>query len=307
MVSIIFPAKNEERVVAELHKRLVRVMGALGRPYEIVAVDDGSTDKTLENLKQLAPIKIIALAKNYGQSIALDAGIQEAKGDIIVITDADLQNDPEDIPRMIRKIGEGYDAVVGWRKSRRDSLGRRILSRAANWLARKVTGLNIHDYACGLKVFRKQFIEGVRLYGEMHVFLAAILNFRGAKVVEVEVKHHERAVGQSKHSFTKAVKNIADLLTVKFLMSTSRPLVIFGGLGVASWLVGIIAALLAIGLKLYHLKNFGQTPLPIISSLFVILGFLLVMMGLLAELILRAYYEGGKINFYTIRDIIEKK
>lgn len=307
MISVIFPAKNEEDSVEELHRRIKAALESVGEPYEIIAVDDGSTDGTVTKLRKLSPVKIVAFARNYGQSIALDAGIQAAKGEIIVITDADLQNDPADIPAMIKKIHEGYDAAVGWRKSRRDPLSRRFLSRAANWLTRKVAGLDIHDHACGLKAFKKEFIEGVRLYGEMHVFLAAILNFRGARIAEIEVKHHERTRGVSKHSLVKAVKNIADLLTIRFLMSTSRPLVFFGGAGMASWLAGGLAAIAALVLKVWGLRNLGQTPLPIIASLFVTLGFFLIMMGFLAELILRAYHEGSGTTVYKIREVIENK
>ncbi len=307
MISVIFAAKNEEGSVAELHRRIKAALGGLGEPYEIIAVDDGSGDRTVDELRKLSPIKIVALAKNYGQSLALDAGMQAASGEIIVITDADLQNDPADIPALIGKIREGFDAAVGWRKDRKDPFGRRLLSRAANWLTRKIAGLSIHDYACGLKTFKKEFIEGVRLYGEMHVFLAAILNFRGAKIAEVEVRHHGRVRGVSKHSFAKAIKNIADLLTIKFLMSTSRPLVFFGGAGLASWLVGGLLASWAVVLKIWDLRNFAQTPLPVVASLFIILGFFLVMMGFLAELMLRAYHEGSGKVVYKIREIIENK
>lgn len=305
MISVIFPAKNEEESVVELHRRVKAALESVGEPYEIIAVDDGSTDGTVAKLRELSPVRIVVFTRNYGQSIALDAGIQAAKGEIIVITDADLQNDPADIPAMIKKIHEGYDAAVGWRKSRRDPLSRRFLSSAANWLTRKVAGLDIHDHACGLKAFKKEFIEGVRLYGEMHVFLAAILNFRGAKIAEVEVRHHERQRGVSKHSFLKAVKNIADLLTIKFLMSTSRPLVFFGGVGLASWLAGGAAAIWAVVLKITDLRNFAQTPLPVVASLFAILGFFMVMMGFLAELMLRAYREGSSRPVYKIRETIE--
>lgn len=307
MISIIFPAKNEEALVEELHLRIKTTMDRVGQPYEIIAVDDGSFDGTVEKLRRLSPIKVIVLARNYGQSIALDAGIRAAQGNIIVIIDADLQNDPNDIPFMLKKLEEGYDAVVGWRKDRKDSFGRRLLSQTGNWLARKVVGLDIHDYACGLKVFKKEFIEGVHLYGDMHVFLAAILYFRGAKIAEVEVKHFERRHGISKHSFIKAVKNIADLLTIKFLMGTSRPLVFFGGVGLASWLIAGIFALWAIILKIAGLRNFAQTPLPVITSLFVMLGLFLIMMGFLAELMLRVYYEGSGRTVYKIRETIENK
>lgn len=307
MLSVIFPAKNEEGSVEELHRRLKSALDGIGESYEIVAVDDGSWDGTVEKLKGLSPLRVIVLARNYGQSLALDAGVQAARGDTIATIDADLQNDPADIPLMVAKLYEGYDAVVGWREERRDPFGRRLLSSLANWLTRKITGLKLHDYACGLKVFKRRFIEDFHLYGEMHVFLAAILHLRGAKITEVVVRHRERSRGVSKHTILKAVKNLADLLTIKFLMSTSRPLVFFGGVGLASWLVGGVAAIWAVVLKIMDLRNFAQTPLPIVASLFIILGFFLVMMGFLAELMLRAYHEGSGKVVYKIRETIENK
>lgn len=308
MISIIFPAYNEEENVAELHRRIFKVMKEFGEPFEIIAVNNASTDHTRDELLKLAPLRIISIAHNIGQTAGLDAGIHAARGDIVATMDADLQNDPNDIPRMIRKMKEGYDVVVGWRKERHDSIGRRILSRSANWLTRRVTGLHLHDYACALKVFRKKYMEGIHLYGEMHVFLPAILAARGARVAEMEVAHHERHAGVSKHFFMKAVKDIADLLTVKFLFTyASRPLVFFGGWAIASAGIGFLSGIGAVILKLADIRNFGQTPLPIIMTLFIILGVILFMMGFIAELMLRIYYEGRKETPYTISEIIENE
>ena len=308
MSSIVCPAYNEEGNVAELHRRILAAMKGVGQPFEIIAVNNGSTDRTREELMKLAPLRIVSLAHNLGQTAGLDAGIHAARGSIVVTMDADVQNDPIDIPRMLNKMDEGYDVVVGWRKDRHDSFGRRILSRLANWLTRRVTGLHLHDYACALKVFKKKHLEGVHLYGEMHVFLAAILQARGARVTEIEVTHHERHAGVSKHFFMKAVKDIADLLTVKFLFTyAARPLVFFGGWALASIGLGIIAGAMSVILKLVEIRNFGQTPLPIITTLFIILGVILFMMGFIAELMLRIYYEGRKETPYTVSEVIENE
>ncbi len=307
MISIVFPAFNEEENVAKLHKQICTALKNHQGGFEIIAVENGSLDKTYVELKKLSPIKIIRFTRNYGQTAALDAGIHAAQGDIIVILDADLQNDPADIPRMITKLNEGYDAVVGWRKNRRDPMSRKILSRAANWLTARVMGLKLHDYACGLKVFKKEFVVGLNLYGEMHVLLGAILHSRGARVTEMEVTHHEREGGISKHNFMKAVKDIGDLLTVKFLTDyLTRPLVFFGGFGVASTVLGFLATISAIVLKFMNLRNLGQTPLPIVAVLFFILGFLLFMVGFLAELMLRVYYESKHEHPYIVREVIEQ-
>ena len=208
---------------------------------------------------------------------------------------------------MARKLDEGYDVAVGWRKNRKDPLSRKILSKLANWLTGKVLGLHLHDHACGIKVFKKEFTRGLYLYGEMHVLLAPILHNRGARVVEVEVIHHDRSRGVSKHNFMKAVKDIGDLLTVKFLSDyMSRPILFFGGWGVVSTFLGGLATASAIILKLMDLRNFGQTPLPIVAVLFFILGFLLFMLGFLGELMIRMYYESKTERPYIIREIIER-
>ncbi len=308
MISVVFPAYNEEGNVAELHRRILKVMRELNEPFEVIAVNNASTDRTREELLKLSPIRIISLVHNIGQTAGLDAGIHAAKGDIVITMDADMQNDPVDIPRLLEKMREGYDVVVGWRQDRHDSLGRRILSRLANWLTRKVTGLYLHDYACALKAFKKKYMVGIHLYGEMHVFLAAILQSRGARVTEIPVTHHERHAGVSKHFFMKAVKDIADLLTIKFLFTyAARPLVFFGGWALASIGIGAFSGLVAVGLKIAELRNFGQTPLPIITTLFIILGVILFMMGFIAELMLRIYYEGRKETPYTISEVIENE
>lgn len=306
MISVVFPAYNEEKNVAELHRRILSILQTTGEEFQIVAVNNASVDSTQAELLKLSPITIVTLANNLGQTAGLDAGIQAASGNILILMDADLQNDPQDIPRMLAKLREGYDAVVGWRQDRHDSWGRKVFSQSANWLTKKVLGLNIHDYACALKVFKKEFLDGIHLYGEMHVFLAAILQYRGAKLVEMPVTHHERVAGFSKHTFIKGLKDIADLFTVKFLFSSSRPLLLFGTAGLFSFGIAFLAVILATILKIASLRNLAETPLPVIASLFIILGVLLVMSGFLAELNLRSYYEGKGGTPYRVKSIVKK-
>ena len=305
MISIVVPVYNEEANVTILYGKIVAVMERFGEPYEIIFSDNVSTDKTLEKLKLLPQVIILRLARNYGQTSNLDAAIHEAKGDIIITMDGDLQNDPEDIPNLVGKIREGYDVVSGWRQERNDSLGRRILSRSANWLTAKVTGLALKDSACALKAYKREVLQDIHIYGEMHVFLPALLYMRGARVAEIPVRHHARQFGVSKHYFMKAVKDISDLITIKFLSSMNgRPLVFFGGAGVISIGLGFITTLISIYLKLTHVRNFGQTPLPIFTIFLVLSGFIFLMLGFLAELMLRIYYETGNKTPYTIKEKI---
>lgn len=308
MISIVIPVYNEEKNVALLQGKINDVMRKLAEPYEVIFIEDGSTDGTLKILKSLKGIKIVILAMPLGQTAALDAGIHEAQGDIIITMDGDLQNDPADIPKLVAKMREGYDVVSGWRQDRHDSMGRRILSKLANWLTAKVTGLYLRDSACALKAYRREIIQPVHLYGEMHVFLPAYLFMRGAKVAEIPVKHHAREFGISKHYFMKAVKDIFDLLTIKFLSSmTGRPLVFFGGTGILSVLLGVVVGLVSVYLKLWGLRNFGQTPLPILSIFFILSGILFFMIGFLAELMLRVYFETNRKTPYIIKERIENK
>jgi len=303
MISIVFPAYNEEGNVAELHRRIVEVMKKTRMEYEIIAVDNASVDGTYAALKRLSPITVVRMAYNIGQTAGLDAGMHVAKGDIIVTLDADLQNDPSDIPAMLTKLDDGYDLVAGWRKDRHDSFGRRLFSRFANTLARRILGVNINDYACALKVFRKRFLEGVHLYGEMHVFLAGILHFRGARITEMVVKHHGRTAGISKHTFIKGAKDVADLLTIRFLFGTTRPLVLFGAIGLLFFALAGLSFIAAVVFKLTGHHNFMQTPLPIMTAFFGIGGITISMMGLIAELVLRAYYETSGKTPYVVSAI----
>jgi glycosyltransferase involved in cell wall biosynthesis len=303
MISVIFPAYNEEDNVTELHRRIVAALEETGEEYEIIGIENASHDSTYERLKELSPITIVRMAFNIGQTAALDAGIHAAKGDIIVTLDADLQNDPSDIPAMLEKLNEGYDLVAGWRVDRHDSFGRKVFSWGANRITRFVLGIYLHDYACALKMFRKKFLEDIHLYGEMHVFLAGIMHFRGARITEMPVKHHHRTMGLSKHNFIKGAKDLADLFTIKFLFGTTRPLVLFGSLALLFFALGFLVAVMAVVLKLVAYANFAQTPLPVITAFFGIGGLILFMMGLVAELVLRTYYETKGVTPYVISSI----
>ena len=308
MISIVVPVFNEEDNVFELHQRILAELKQLNTEFEIIFVDDCSTDKTVEKMKQLKPIRVLRLRKNCGQTSAMDAGFHAAKGKYIVTLDGDLQNDPSDIGRLIKKLDEGYDVASGWRVDRQDSLGRKILSRLANWLTYQLSGLYLHDSACAMKAYRAEFLKDINLYGEMHVFLPALLHGQGAKVIELPVKHHERKAGISKHHFMKAVKNIADLMTIKFMSQyMGRPLVFFSALSIGFCLLGFISATTATILKIMAIRNYGQTPLPILTVLFIIIGFLLFMMGFLAELMTRIYWESQNKKPYAIRETFENE
>lgn len=308
MVSIVVPAYNEEKNVKELHERLVAALKGIGEPFEIIIVENGSTDRTLEELKKLAPITIISFAYNGGQTAALDAGIQAAKGDIIFTIDADLQNDPSDIPMMLEKLNEGYDVVVGWRQNRHDSFGRRIFSRLANWFTRSLAGLKLRDYGCALRAFRSEYLKVIRLYGVMHVFIPVILAGHGARITEVAVKHHERQAGVSKYSFLHIASDVADLLTIKFLYGyATRPFLFFGTWSLISFGIALLAVVASVIIKFQTTLGFTQTPLPIIASLFIILGVLLLTIGFLTEILIRIYYETRHETPYRIKEVIENK
>lgn len=307
MISVVFPAYNEEDNVAELHRRLVAVLETLEEPYEIVAVNNGSKDRTREELLKLKPLKMVSLAFNIGQTAGLDAGIRNAKGEIVITIDADLQNDPADIPMMLGKMREGYDVVVGWRKDRQDANLRKIFSRFANWVTRKISGLHIHDYGCALRAFRRKDIEDIRLYGVMHVFMPVILASRGARITEVVTTHFERHAGETKYTFSNMATDIADLLTIKFLYDyAKRPLVFFGQWTLACFLLAMISFIVASYIKFSGGYGYSQTPLPIFSVLLVMAGLIFFVIGFLTELLIRIYYETRGQTPYKITEVVEQ-
>ncbi len=308
-VSIVIPVYEEEESVPHLYGSIKTVMDGLGRNYEIVFVDDGSRDgtfKLLEEIQKKDPrVVVVSFRRNFGQTAAMAAGFEYANGDIIVTMDADLQNDPADIPRLLEKIKD-CDVVSGWRKKRQDKfLSRRLPSMIANGLISKVTGVSLHDYGCTLKAYRKEVIKNVRLYGEMHRFIPAIASWVGATITEVETTHHPRKFGRSKYGISRTIRVVLDLITVKFLQSFStRPIHAFRPGGLVLGFVGFIIALYLSFEKLVMGKDIGGRPLLFLGVLLIILGVQLVIMGLLGEMLARIYHESQGKPIFTVKKVL---
>jgi glycosyltransferase involved in cell wall biosynthesis len=309
-LSILIPVYNEEGNLSLLFEKLVAALKKVGRPYEVIFVDDGSSDGTLEillDLKDKNPnVKIISFSRNFGQTAALSAGIDSSIGDIIIPMDGDLQNDPEDILMLLQKIEEGYDVVSGWRKGRKDPfLTRRLPSIIANKIISWIGGVYLHDYGCTLKAYRRDILKNIRLYGEMHRFIPIYAQWIGARVSEIPVRHFSRGSGSSKYGMSRVFKVILDLMVVKFLLSYSqKPIYVFGGLGLLMILGGFFSGVYAVYLKLFKEVSFILTPLPLLCVLLLVLGFLSILMGFLAELLIRTYYESQGKPTYQIKEMI---
>lgn len=309
-LSILIPVYNEEGNLSLLYGKLVAALKKVGRPYEVIFVDDGSSDGTMEillDLKDRNPnVKIISFSRNFGQTAALSAGIDSSKGDIIIPMDGDLQNDPEDILMLLQKIEEGYDVVSGWRKGRKDPfLTRRLPSFIANKIISWIGGVYLHDYGCTLKAYRRDILKNIRLYGEMHRFIPIYAQWIGARVSEIPVRHFSRGSGSSKYGMSRVFKVILDLMVVKFLLSYSqKPIYVFGGLGLLMILGGFFSGVYAVYLKLFKEVSFILTPLPLLCVLLLVLGFLSILMGFLAELLIRTYYESQGKPTYQIKEMI---
>jgi len=305
-LSIIVPLYNEEDNIFPLHETLTRTLDALGHDYEIIAVDDGSTDQTAVRLQEVARadsrVKAIHLRRNFGQTPAIMAGIDAARGDILIPMDGDLQNDPADIPKLLDKLAEGFDVVSGWRKDRQDHpLKRNLPSHVANFLISHISGVRLHDYGCSLKAYRKEIIKGVKLYGEMHRFVPIYATWQGAKVTEIGVTHHPRMHGVSKYGIDRTIKVILDLIVVKFLDKFSqKPMYLFGGFGLISLLVSFLSFLFMLYLKWFHATSFIATPLPLIVTLFSLVGFMSIFIGLIAEILMRTYHESQNKPTYIV-------
>ena len=308
-VSIVIPVYEEEESLPHLYKSIKDVMDRLGRNYEIVFVDDGSKDgtfKVLESFQKKDPaVVVVSFRRNFGQTAAMAAGFEYAQNDIIITMDADLQNDPADIPKLLEKM-KGHDVVSGWRKKRQDKfISRRLPSMMANGLISRVTGVHLHDYGCTLKAYRKEVIKNVRLYGEMHRFIPAIASWVGASITEVETNHHPRKFGKSKYGISRTIRVVLDLITVKFLQSFStRPIHAFGPGGLALGFLGFLVALYLSFEKLVMGENIGTRPLLFLSVLMMILGVQLVIMGLLGEMLARVYHESQGKPIYTVRKVL---
>ena len=308
-MSVVIPVYNEEENVPRLAQALREALGELGQPWEAVLVNDGSSDDTAARLDAEAErderFVVVHLRRNFGQTPAMAAGFDHARGDVIVAMDADLQNDPADIPKLLARLDEGYDVVSGWRRHRKDRWLTRVLpSRIANWLISRITGVYLHDYGCSLKAYRREIVRDVRLYGDMHRFLPALCRWAGASIAEVEVSHHPRRFGRSKYGLSRTLRVVLDLTTVKFLLSYSTmPIRVFGPPGVLSFLVGFIVAAYLSWQKLVLRAAIANRPALMLAVLLMILGVQLVSMGLLGELVARTYYESQGKKVYAVRRV----
>jgi len=310
-ISIVVPLYNEEENIEPLYNALKSVMDAEGKDYELIFVDDGSTDNTLQSLKLLAKkdikVNILSFRRNFGQTAAFAAGFDNAKGDVIVTIDGDLQNDPADIPNLLSLIGE-YDIVSGWRRDRKEPfLSRRLPSMIANYLISKVTGVRLHDYGCSLKAYKTDVLKNINLYGEMHRFIPAVASGYGVKIAEVETTHHHRQRGESKYGISRTLRVILDLITVKFLQSFStNPLQAFGPIGLLCGFAGFVISLYLTILKLSG-QSIGGRPLLLLGVLLIIVGIQLIGMGLLGEMLVRVYHESQRKPIYVLKKVkIEK-
>jgi glycosyltransferase involved in cell wall biosynthesis len=310
-ISVVVPMRNESPNVEKLHAELTAVLDAFGRPYEILVIDDGSTDDTFARLAALQgrnpKLRVIRFRRNFGQTAAFAAGFAHARGRYIVTSDGDLQNDPADIPAMVEKIATGPDIVAGWRKERKDAfLNRRLPSMIANAVISFATGVKLHDYGCSLKVFRADVVKSMKLYGEMHRFLPAIAAEQGVDIVEHVVHHRQRIHGKSKYGISRTVRVVLDLMTVKFLSSYStRPLQMFGAVGFAMGLFGgLICAYMAY-LKIVYNPGIANRPLLLLGVFLILGGINLVMTGLLGEMLSRTYHESQNKPIYVIREVLE--
>ena len=306
MLSIIIPLYNEEDNIEPLYAKLDAVLGSLGHPYEVILVNDGSTDDTRARIDVVAArderVRVVHLRRNFGQTPAMMAGIDAARGDILIPMDGDLQNDPADIPKLLAKLDEGFDVVSGWRKDRKDNpIKRNLPSRMANVLISFISGVRLHDYGCSLKAYRRDIIKGVKLYGEMHRFIPIHAAWQGARVTEVSVTHHPRIHGASKYGIERTLKVILDLMTVKFLDKyAQKPMYLFGGFGLGSIALSMLFFVFMLYCKLFLNKSFIETPLPLAVVMFMLIGIVAVFMGLIAEILMRTYHESQDKPTYIV-------
>jgi glycosyltransferase involved in cell wall biosynthesis len=309
-ISVFLPVLNEEPNLRPLHEKMQAALAGLGLSAEVIYVDDGSTDASLKVLREIADadsrVRVISLRRNYGQTAAMSAGIDAARGRVLVPMDADLQNDPADIKRLLAKLDEGYDVVSGWRKDRQDKMvTRKIPSMIANRIISVIGGVPLHDYGCSLKAYRRDVIKDVRLYGEMHRFIPIYASWVGARVTEIPVEHHARTMGVSKYGLSRTVKVVFDLVTIKFMASyQTKPIYVFGTFGLVAFLVSLVAGLWAFFLKLVEHVSFILTPLPVLSIVMFAVGVQFFLMGLLAEMSVRTYHESQAKAIYTVRERI---
>ncbi len=310
-LSVVIPVFNEEASVGPLYAEIEKAL--VDFDYEVLFVDDGSTDKSfsvLTDIQQKAPnVRLIRFRRNFGQTAAMSAGFKYSRGKIIIPMDADGQNDPADIPKLVKKLDEGYDIVSGWRKERKDNAVTRTLpSRIANWMIGKITGIRLHDYGCTLKAYKAESLKPIRLYGDMHRFIPALARWGGEKVAEMVVNHRRRTTGKTKYGLSRTFKVVLDLITIKFLASFStKPIHIFGGLGMLCFLGSFLSGATVLGMKVFAAYSMNRNPLLIISLMLMTASIQFVLMGLLAEIMVRTYHESQDRPTYVIDTIIEPK
>ncbi|MDD3607243.1 MAG: glycosyltransferase family 2 protein [Candidatus Moranbacteria bacterium] len=305
-LSIVAPLFNEEGNVDQLHKEIVETLEANDLKGEIIFVDDGSSDGTLERAKKLSPLKLIVFRKNFGQTAAMDAGIKKASGDIIITMDSDLQNDPADIPRLLDKMDEGYDVVSGWRKNRQDNFSKKFLSRGADWLRKFLINDKIHDSGCSLKAYKKECFIGVDLYGEMHRFIPAVLMLKGFKIGELVVNHRSRRSGRTKYNYKRVLKGFLDMLSVWFWRKFStRPLHLFGGMGLLLSILGSGILVWMFIDRLFRSASLGNRIWPMIGVFLVMIGVQFFIFGLLADILIKTYHQTKNETAYDVKEIIE--
>ena len=309
-ISVVVPLYNEEDNVQLLYEEIKGVLDTMAEQAEIVFVDDGSRDNTLAKLEAIQAgddhVRVVSLRRNFGQTAAMTAGFDHARGGIIITMDGDLQNDPHDIPQLVAKLNEGYDVVTGWRHDRQDAfLSRRLPSQLANRLISWVTGVGLHDYGCTLKAFRREVIDNINLYGEMHRFIPAIASGMGISFTEVKVNHRARRFGTSKYGISRTIRVVLDLITVKFMLSyATRPLHVFGTVGVVSSLLGVtIGLILTVQRQLFGI-GLANRPLLLLAVLLIFMGIQFITIGLLAELVVRTYHESQKKPIYYVRQVL---
>lgn len=309
-VSVVVPVLNEQESLKVLYEQIISSLSD-NHDFEMLFVDDGSTDDSFALLKQMHNkdnrIRVIRLRKNFGQTAALSAGFAHARGSYIVALDADLQNDPADIPKMIAKLDEGFDVVSGWRKKRHDNAFTRLIpSKIANWIISRITGVKLHDFGCTLKAYRRDILAQTKLYGEMHRFIPALASWAGATITEMEVNHRPRMAGTAKYGIARTWRVILDLVTVKFLLSFStKPIQFFGGLGLFSLATAFITGLSVIYSKVVNNQNMTGNPFLYLTVLFLVVALQFIMMGLLAEILVRTYHESQDRPTYVVKQIIE--
>src|SRR5215510_5994846 len=309
-LSVFLPVYNEQDNIEQLNMRLTQNLKSIGRSYEVIYVDDGSTDQSMGRLREIAAadprVRVVSLRRNYGQTAAMSAGIDYARGQILIPMDADLQNDPADISRLLEKLDEGYDVVSGWRKDRKDRwLTRQLPSRLANKLVAQISGVGLHDFGCSLKAYRRDALTGVKLYGEMHRFIPIYAGWAGAKVTEIPVTHHPRAAGESKYGLSRTIKVVFDLITIKFLASYfTKPLYLFGSAGLVCLMLSLIAFVFALYYRIVEGVHLNRLPLATLSMIMFAMGVQFIFMGLLAEMVVRTYHESQDKPTYLVREEI---